>query len=54
MHRMSSQEERYQATLNQLHGDISELKSSTMRLNQENLTLRAQVDMFIISCIGGD
>ena len=47
MHRMSSQEERYQATLNQLHSDISELKSSTQRLNQENLTLRAQVDLFL-------
>lgn len=43
---MSSQEERYQSTLNQLHSDISELKSSTQRLNEENLTLRAQVLFF--------
>ena len=48
---MSSQEERYQSTLNQLNSDISELKSSTQRLNEENLTLRAQVLFFFVLVI---
>lgn len=43
MQRMNSQDERYQTTLNQLLGDISELKTSTERLTAENLSLRNQV-----------
>lgn len=40
---MSTQEERYQVVLSQLHGDIVELKSSAHKLTEENQILRAQV-----------
>jgi hypothetical protein len=43
---MSTQEERYQIVLSQLHGDMAELKTSAYKLAEENLVLRAQVTRF--------
>lgn len=40
---MNVQDERHQATLNQLQDYINELRSSTERLATENLSLKSQV-----------
>ena len=47
---MSTQEERYQTVLIQLHGDIAELKNSAHTLREENHVLRAQVYFFCFQC----
>jgi hypothetical protein len=44
---MSTQEERYQVVLSQLHGDMAELKTSAYKLAEENLVLRPQVTHFL-------
>lgn len=46
---MDAQEDKYQSTLSQLIGDISELRASTQKLSDENLSLRNQVLVVIIS-----
>ena len=46
---MSTQEERYQTVLIQLHGDIAELKNSAHTLREENHVLRAQV-YYLLFC----
>lgn len=42
---MNTQDKNYQTVLTQLHGDIAELKSSAHKLAEENLVLRAQVNI---------
>lgn len=43
LQRMSTQEAHYQFVLSQLHGDMAELKTSAIKLAEENVVLRAQV-----------
>lgn len=45
---MSTQETRYQLVLTQLHGDMTELKTSAIKLAEENVVLRAQVTNYFI------
>lgn len=42
LQRMSTQEAHYQFVLSQLHGDMAELKTSAIKLAEENVVLRAQ------------
>ncbi|KAI9563673.1 hypothetical protein GHT06_011137 [Daphnia sinensis] len=42
LQRMSTQEAHYQLVLSQLHGDMAELKTSAIKLAEENVALRAQ------------